>query len=404
MDTDTLHSSKRLTASKQGKLLILLVAGILVFLPSLVTLSWKPILAAYYDRKAASILAQIDTEIHSPSAFACQAAPISTRAEHDNYQQAIVLLQKALQHTPQQAHFYYKLGQAYCRAGDYQQAVTALERFSSLRPHNPQANLELGFALEQLCPPTGPCVEREKAFKAWQDVGITQVQIIEIGDEARRTENLQDAIEWYQRAQHIGADLRSTIAYTEYLFWTAAQDGERAARNLAEAVETDAGWVDGTVRFLAWYRYGRLVYENEDWSLAEIVLKQAIDYHPGGNIQYWALSEVYRFLAQYQLNQNQLDQALPNLKMALEINPRNTWAFVSYGKGLIATDQTNINLAEQLFHQAVELAGTNPVVWRNIISILLEFNHSQRAAQFCDLAIQKGVNMEEMKPCPVQLP
>ncbi|MBE0410267.1 MAG: tetratricopeptide repeat protein, partial [Anaerolineales bacterium] len=262
--------------------------------------------------------------------------------------------------------------------------------------------LELGFAFEKLCPPFGDCSEGYSAVNAWKEGKLDNFYFSQKGETARHNGKFLEAAAWYQRAQNLGMDLHSTIIYTEYLYWTAIQDGERAKNALAKAVEIDSGWFSEMDRFLAWYRYGRLLSDRDDWQLAEEILQKAIEIHPESHNNIGSLSEAYRFLARSQTSQNKHEQAMLNYQKAIDLNPRNVWAYVSFGRAMYIMDVSNIDLTDKLFLQALDLAGNDPLVWRNIIWSWLDFNQIQQANRYCDLAFQFGVEIEELFQCPVE--
>ncbi|MFZ6020983.1 MAG: hypothetical protein ACOYXO_15365, partial [Chloroflexota bacterium] len=187
--------------------------------------------------------------------FACLTQPLSDPAEREVVSRAVGQLEQSIRLLPNQAHPYYLLGRAYCRLGDYAAAVRFLPRFSELRPKNPQADFELGFALEKLCPPAGECEELTTA-QVWQRAGVLPEHLIANGEAARKQEDFEQALAWYRRAQLLGADLRSTMAYLEYQRALKEEKQEEAYAALQRAVELDAGWADADMRFLGWYRYG----------------------------------------------------------------------------------------------------------------------------------------------------
>jgi tetratricopeptide (TPR) repeat protein len=377
-------------------------SGIIILFIILSLVGWRSLKAVVYERQAANYLAQIGQEFPtSGGSFACLSKPVEDPVEQETVRLAIDHYQKALQFAPDQAHLLYRLGQIYCLVGDYRGAATALEHSNSLRLHNPQAFLELGFALEKLCPPLGFCVDGVSAVKTWQETGVGPYHFIENGETAGRDEKYQEAVNWYQRAQNMGMDLTSTILYTEFLLLEEAQDGDKSVIALTNAIEIDSGWVNEATRFRAWYHYGRIWFDNENWLRAEEILQRAVDIHPGGNNQTSTLSDAYRYLARAQLNLNKHELALPNYKKAVEVYPRNIWGFVSYGRGLLEADKSNISLALEQFKRAIELAGKDYVVWRNIINILLSFDFSSQAASFCDLAVLYDVDMTELRQCPI---
>ncbi len=215
---------------------------------------YRPLSAFWLQQQGGAVVVDLGAALPAESGgFACLADPLQDADSHARLGKAIDQLEQASRLLPGQAHLYYLLGRAYCMAGRYDLAAQALPKFTALRPKNPQADLELGFALEKLCPPKGECSNLTTAL-VWQRAGVLPEHLIANGEAARKKEDFAQAIDWYRRAEVMGADLRSTIAFVRYQ--AALKEGREseAYEALSEAVETDAGWANADMRFLGWYR------------------------------------------------------------------------------------------------------------------------------------------------------
>lgn len=359
-------------------------------------LGFRPLSGYWLQQRGGAVVVDLSRVLPVESGgFACLAEPFEDDAVLARLTLAIDQLEQASRLLPQQAHLYYLLGRAYCMAGRYDQAAQVLPKFTVLRPKNPQADLELGFALEKLCPPLGECTGLTTT-QVWQRAGVLPEHLIANGEAARKKENFAQAVEWYQRAETMGADLRSTIAFTHYQ--SALKEGreQEAYTALEEAVKTDAGWANADLRFLAWYYYGRFIYLIvKDYPLAEKIFLEAISYYREGSNSKWILSEIYRNLAAVENQQKKINSALFSLLKSLEINPQNEWAIISLGKIVFDQSPNDIPKVDSYFKRAVEINLHNINVWRSIITFWQSKNQEQKVDEYCAFALKNNIILEE---------
>ncbi len=357
---------------------------------------FHPAIAIYNQNKAGGILAQMMQS--NSGMLACEMPPLSDNSDRAQVQAAVALLDQAIQYEPGYSQSYLFLGQALCLAGEYPEATSALGKASQLRPKNHLAGVERGFALEKACPPKGECANGDRSASVWKTAGVTAAQFITNGENARKLEEFEQAVSWYQRAQQMGADLRSTIAYINYQL-CGITDTNCATLALSDAIEINAGWTDQGIRFLAWYYYGRLMFNDHDWNHAEQILQQAVIIYPGGTSLDWALSDTHRLLGLLLANQEKYKEALFHLQEAVDLNPNSYWAHIHLGIILYKSDINNLFSALKEFDVGLDLAGLNGVVWDDVVRNWILFNQPEIAKHYCDKAKQKGVNMTEMKHC-----
>lgn len=189
-----------------------IVIGLIIFVIGAgFSLAFRPLSAYWLQQQGGAVVVDLSSNLPAESGgFACLAEPFKDEAWLAQLTLAISQLEQASSVLPRQAHLYYLLGRAYCMAGQYDLAVKTLPKFTELRPKNPQADLELGFALEKLCPPRGEC-EQLNTVQVWQRAGVSPEHLIANGEAARKNEDFTQAIEWYQRAQLMGANLEQVI-------------------------------------------------------------------------------------------------------------------------------------------------------------------------------------------------
>ncbi len=376
-----------------------MVTGLVVLaLAAGFTLAFRPLSAYWLQQQGGAVVVDLSRNLPPESGgFACLADPFKDEAVQAQLAHAISQLEQASNVLPQQAHLYYLLGRAYCMAGQYDLAVQALPEFTALRPKNPQADLEIGFALEKLCPPRGEC-EGLTAAQVWQRAGVLPEHLIANGEAARKKEDFAQAMDWYQRAEAMGADLRSTLAFTRYQ--AALKEGreQEAYAALKEAVNTDAGWANADLRLLGWYYYGRFIYLIvEDYPLAEKIFLEAISYYREGSNSKWILSELYRNLAAVENQQKKINSALFSLLKSLEINPQNEWAIIALGKIVFDQSPNDIQKVDSYFKRAVEINLHNINVWRSIITFWQSKNQEQKVDEYCAFALKNNIPLEECK-------
>lgn len=326
--------------------------------------------------------------------FACLTQPLSEATEREVVTKAAARLEQSLRILPNQAYTYYLLGRAYCRLGDYAAAALVLPRFSELRPKNPQADLELGFALEKLCPPAGECEDLTTA-QVWQRAGVLPEHLIANGEAARKQEDFEQALIWYRRAEQIGADLRSTLAFVEYQRALKEDKQEEAYAALQKAVELDAGWADAEMRFLGWYRYGQWLYQKKEYQSTERILSQAIKYF-SGNLSS-LLSEAYRMIGVSQYILKNYEDALKSFEVAIRINPKNKWAHVSLGRAIYEQNNRDVKQADYYLKLAVEIDPKDEQIFRNIIGFWWDKTELEKYEEYCDVAEANKIEIEGCK-------
>ena len=223
---------------------IILLAALLA-LALLLAILYKPLLALYHQEQGGRMLAEVlPAGDNAYGGFACLRPFLEDLQQRAKVQRALEHLTKAQSLAPRQAHTYYQIGRAYCLLGDYERAVPAFQTFAELRPKNPLASLELAFALLNACPPNGKCADGLNSYDVWRRAGVTAEHFLEMAERERQKENYPEALLYYQQAQRMGRELRSTIAYVRYLIFKANGDDERALQALQSAVEMDMGWVN----------------------------------------------------------------------------------------------------------------------------------------------------------------
>jgi tetratricopeptide (TPR) repeat protein len=258
---------------------------------------YRPLLSLYHQQQAgASLRAVIPVGDNDYGGFACLRPFIEDLNERDLLLNAATHLRKAEALDPRQAYTFYLLGKTYCLLGDYENAIAAFQRFGELRPRNPAGYLEMGFALLQVCPPNGKCADGLNTYDTWRWAGVRAEDFIPIAERAREKEDYETALLWYQNAQRMGLELRSTIAYLRYLHLRANGDLDNANKALQSAIQMDQGWVDVQMRFNSYYLIGKLYTDQREWKSAEKIYRKMIFDYAESDSYRSRLPELYRQL------------------------------------------------------------------------------------------------------------
>ena len=360
---------------------ILLLAGLLA-LVLLVGVSVKPVLALYHQQQGGRWLAQVmPVGDNQYGGFACLRPFLEDLGQREKAQRALEHLEKAQTLAPRQAHTYYQIGRAACLVGNYERAVAAFQTFSELRPQNPAGLLEMGFALVQACPPNGKCADGLNPYDAWRKAGVRAEDFLAMAEKARAKGDYANALLWYQNAQRMGMDLRSTIAFVRYLRLSQAEENEKVIQALESAVNLDGGWLDSSMRFLAWYQYSRALYEMDREKKAARALQTAIAIFPSVPFSGGSSTEVYRLLGIQSSGREEIDQ-----------NKRLAQQFLEAGEA--ARRANRYPEALVWYQQAAKLAPLREDVWYNMGLVYEKMEDWQKAQERYRLAFSLRPNRQ----------
>ena len=393
-----IHYPKHTTFSfslSRGLLLVLLLLLAIVLIFSI-----KPLLALYHQGQAGRALGEVvavgDNEY---GGFACLRPFVEDLQQRESLQTALTHLRKAESFAPNQSHTYLLLGRTFCLLGDYESAIPAFQKFGELRPKNPLGYLEMGFALLQACLPNGKCPDGLNTYDAWRKAGVRAEDFLALAERARQKEDYATALLWYQNAQRMGMELRSTVLYMRFILLRNT-DKERSKELLEQAVTFDSGWIDASMRFVAWHWYARQLYEHKKISKAERTFYQAISYNSGDITNNWALSECYRFLGLINFYHNKkLNEAEKFFQKALDIYPKNTWAYIGLGILLYQMDNDNLADSDQYFQEAIKLDKKNLILWITLVKFWISIDRVDRAQEYCRQVVENGFSTDDVELC-----
>jgi tetratricopeptide (TPR) repeat protein len=364
----------------------------LLALALLLAISYKPLLALYHQEQGGRMLAAVLPVGDSAyGGFACLRPFLEDLEQRAKVQRALEHLAKAQSLAPRQAHTYYQIGRAYCLLGDYERAVPALQTFAGLRPKNPLASLKLGFALLNACPPNGKCAAGLNSYDVWRTAGVTAEHFLEMAERERQRENYTEALLWYQQAQRMGRELRSTIGFIRYLILKDTNKPE-AIKVLSEAIKRDRGWLSEVERIDALYTLALEYFLLQDYPKSREYFLKVVKLSVDRSEFIARLSMSYLYLGVSFAYVGDLQNALPYLEKSIQVGPRNEWAHINYGIYLYYYSPELIEKSKSHFNTALELSGyRDGRMWESIISFLQGVNLEQEVKGYCNLALEKGV-------------
>jgi len=332
--------------------------------------------------------------------YTCEAAPASDENAHILADSAIGYLQDSLEYYPQSPYTHLLLGRAYCILGEPRKAIQPYLTYILLRPNNPLGHMELGFAYEALSNKPSTEGVRPRPIHEWKMAGMTAKDFSRIGDQMVEEGNYEKALVWYKRAEQMGMNVDGSVGYTNYLNYERAGDQPRARDALQQIILEDKGWSSAPFKFLAWYRWGKLLFEEKNYPEAEAALLKAIALYPGKSDLKPSLSEAYRFLGSAKWGEGQLDQATEYLRQAVEINQDNTWGHILYGQVLYMYDAQKVEQTHQEFIKAINLQPDQPEIWLNLIDFWKWAGETEMATLYCQQAEMRWAgNSVVMEKC-----
>lgn len=226
-----------------------------------------------------------------------------------------------------------------------------------------------------------------EAAAAWRAGGFTAQDFANAAKWARQMSQHDQALLWYDRIRLLEPELESTYLYLNYLTLKDLAESEPAALNLEQATSLDSGWLDPAMRFEAWYAWGVLLFQQENWPAAEIALQTAVDgeYEVSDSLRP-IQSEAYRYLGLSQWQQADIEPAVANLRQSVYWNEQNAWAHVHFGKLLYIQDPQQLNLTKSEFAYALTLQPEDTTLWQNLLTFWDSMGEDSQTRHLCDQA------------------
>lgn len=360
-----------------GTLVLIIYAGAM--------LTFRPLFAYWLQQQGGMVVLDLSRNLPAESGgFACLAEPFKDEALRAQLTLAISQLEQARSVLPQQAHLYYLLGRAYCMAGQYDLAVQTLPEFTELRPKNPQADLELGFALEKLCPPRGEC-EGLTTIQVWRRVGVKFEDLIQNGDQFLRNGALNEAKNWYSRARLIKEIPRGNALFLSFL--EDSRKGivsDETVSELKFLIRDNQSWSSEDMRLFSAIHLNSYLISMNLFKDVEMVAKNFIEsYVEVDNCQMCA--DLFFQLGISLAEQGNLPQGLEYIKKGLFISPNNAWGLVYFGvySFYLLKDET---YTDEQFEKSIGLLA--PSEKKNILIYIISFwqkvGISDKTLKYCN--------------------
>lgn len=120
----------------------------LVLLLILVILAWNPIRVMNLQARTGNLIDAYIENYANPyrNFFTCQIPALTALPEDEGLKEALVLLNKAEHIRPKSSQTYLFMGKVYCLKGEFTEAITAFNTYSTFRQGNPLGELESAFA------------------------------------------------------------------------------------------------------------------------------------------------------------------------------------------------------------------------------------------------------------------
>jgi len=223
---------------------------------------------------------------------------------------------------PDSAEVYYNLGVSEFRLGNFDNAVDALQESLKLKPNYPQANLFLGFSLENSERFSAAIEQFDKVltalpenFDAWLEKGVCQFML---NDHQNAVKSIQQAIKIEPTAAY-GHRKLADVYFQRALFPEAA-----VSYKTADKLEPNVYYVN--------FRIGSSYYNDRRYQEAAPFFKKATEIEPHNQTAHYMLGNAY-------LNAELYPQAIAAFEKLAAINPENADAI--YGIGVAYLKQND---------------------------------------------------------------
>ena len=149
----------------------------------------------YYQSKAGKLMdeALSSTNEISRSSIICSQQPVTDQPARSKLEQASAELELAQGIYSGDSYTYLLLGRAECLLGQSENAILQLSKYQALRPGDPLGRYEISFAYEA-------AGDWASALDIWRSDKSTAENFFQTGEQARLTDQSQEALAWYQRA------------------------------------------------------------------------------------------------------------------------------------------------------------------------------------------------------------
>ncbi len=292
-----------------------------------------------------------------------------------NHQNAVDLIQKAIQENENNPSFFSTLGEAYRGLGQIDHAISAFERALEINPSWAAAHGGLGNAFANLGEIDRALASYERAIEI--DPNMTQIHY-NLGNAHAANGDLENAVAAYRRS----IALNPTFADSHYNLANVLQvRGEliSAVASYEDVVEIAPGFAD------AWYNMGNALRKLERLDAARQAYERALALNS-------SLAGAHLHLGTIAKVQARLDDALRSFNRAIEIEP--TFAAAHSGRAHVYLIQGNTEDAIAGFRHAIELDPKFAWGYIGLSSALAEADRIPEAREASQGALQRQRTIE----------
>ena len=371
-----------------------MISFILLGLVILSLILWRPILGFYYQINAGQLMkTAVATSEVSESGFACREPANIKGVERATLEKSLSQLLMSYRFWPSSAQTNLLLGRAYCRLGQYSDAILAYQRFAILRPKNPLGYIEIGIAY-------GVLDNWSRAFHEWKSAGISASDLIEVGSQAQKQGDIKGAQLWFKRAAQYDPSNQTVWNAWLDLGLKLEQEGR-----WAEALDVYQSAVD--------FQSPKQVHRNsarfflhmgiiQQWYLNPARVEQALksyqaaianaglnnpsdeaDLHQNIGIIYW-----------WQRPATKPESYIQEFEKVLSLVPNHYWAHLMLGQVYIEDFQDLVK-AKFYIEEAINLQPDNPWGYLFLGDIYLKGDQPELARQSYDKAIALKPDFQE---------
>jgi len=316
--------------------------------------------------------------------IACTNDPLTDEVSVQELTQAIGKLERAISYSPELAQAYLFLGRANCTIGKYEDSILGYERYTELRPENPEGNLEMGFVyLLQ--------GQSDKAITKWQLIGFNSQTFVSQVGLLQNAQTYTTALQWLDYAEYYGEIYESGRLYLNYQI---LPSNTKAVAWLERAVMTDTGWINPFSRAEAWRKWGTWLYHEQRYSEAFDALQKAIIIFPI-NANSASRSEAYRFLGLTLWAQGNILSADEALRQAVQIAPKSPWAQIQGAALQFEMQNLTLEKTSQIFDTVLLANSENKNLWRYVMLFWQDIGQYDKVTHLCQQAQSLGIILAE---------
>jgi tetratricopeptide (TPR) repeat protein len=355
---------------------------------------WRPVLGLYYQISAGQLMKRaVATSELSESSFACIGPTTIKGAERTTLEKSTSQLLLSYRFWPSAAQTSLLLGRAYCRLGQYSNAISAYQRYVNLRPQNPLGLTEIGIAY-------GALNNWERAFQEWKSAGISASDLIEVGNQAQQQGDVKGAELWFKRAAQYDPSNQAVwdawvdlgVKLEQGQRWSEALDVYQSAVNFQGPTQVHRN----SAKFFL--RMGII----QQWYLNPAKVEQALKSYQaaiadGGLSNPSDEADLHQnigFILWWQRPATKPESYIQEFEKVLSLVPNHYWAHLMLGQAHLE-DFQDLEKAKSYIVEAINLQPDNPWGYLFLGDIYLKGAQPELARQSYDKALALKPDFQE---------